>query len=124
MFDLVRDVLDKPLVDRDDTLMGRVDGIVLEWTPDAPPHVRYLESGFVVLARRLGARMERLVIAIRERWSIRETARYQIPWTKVLDLQPRELKIAVQAEETPAFAWERWLRDRIIKRIPGAGFDE
>jgi hypothetical protein len=28
--------------------------------------------------------------------------------------------VDVDAERTPAFRWERWVRDHVIGRIPGA----
>ena len=30
------------------------------------------------------------------------------------------VKVDLDGKSTPAFAWERWVRDRIITRIPGA----
>jgi hypothetical protein len=30
----------------------------------------------------------------------------------------------LDAEETPAFAWERWLREHIVEKIPGSGKED
>ena len=57
--DLVRDVLDKQLVDRHGTKMGRVDGIVVELRPGRPPEVIALETGPLTLARRIAGRTPR-----------------------------------------------------------------
>lgn len=118
-FDLVRDVLDKQLVDCDENEMGRVDGVVLD-IGGGQPRVDHLELGFSVLALRLGPRWERWLKSLRERWSVRKSARQIVPWTKVLDLNPHFLKLDLKLEETPAFDWERAMR-RFVKKIPGAG---
>lgn len=117
--DLVRDVLDKPLVDRDGKLMGRIDGIVIKWTPGEQPRVDRLECGFVVLARRIGPRTERFVRAVRERWSICKEERFAIPFERVMELDPHAIKVDEIAEQTPNYEWELWLRKHVIGKIPG-----
>jgi hypothetical protein len=118
--DLARDVLEMQVVDRDETKMGRVDGIVLELRGDQPPRVRELEMGFVVLARRIHPRVESWLAGLRRRFGVRKTARYRVPWSKVMEVEPHCIQIDVKADETPAFDWERWLRDHIVARLPGA----
>lgn len=113
--DLTRDLLDKQVVDRDETKMGRVDGVILELRGDRPPRVDALEMGFAVLARRMGPRTERWVAKLR-RFSVRKTAIQRVAWTKVLDVEPYHIKLDVKAIETPAFAWERWLRDHFVAK--------
>jgi len=122
--EVMRDLLDKQLVDADETKMGRVDGIVLEIDGDKQPRIDHLELGFIVLARRLGPRAEKWFEAIRKRWSVRKSARQIVPWSKVLDVTAHEIKIDVKAMDTPAFDWERWMRDRVIDKIPGSGDDD
>jgi hypothetical protein len=117
--DLARDVLDKQVVDRDETKMGRVDGLVLELRGDGPPRVDAIEMGFVVLARRLHPRVESWVERLRRRFSVRKTARYRVPWSKVTDVTTHHVQVAVKLEETPAFDWERWLRNHIVAKVPG-----
>jgi sporulation protein YlmC with PRC-barrel domain len=118
--DIIRDVLDQQLVDRDGTKMGRVDGIVLR-IDDGPPCVDHFELGFVVLARRVHPRLERWVQALRKRWSPRRTARQIVPWSAVKEVTPLEIRLDLKALETPAFDWERWLRKHIVSKIPGSG---
>ena len=113
--DLTRDIIDKQVVDRDETKMGRVDGIILELRGDRPPRVDAIEMGFAVLARRMGPRTERWVEKLR-RFSVRKTAIQRVAWTKVLDVKPYHIKLDVNAIETPAFAWERWLRDHFVAK--------
>jgi len=31
-----------------------------------------------------------------------------------------DVKVDVEAEASPALYWERWMRERIVRRIPGA----
>jgi hypothetical protein len=113
--DLTRDLLDKQVVDRDETKMGRVDGVILELRGNRPPRVDAIEMGFAVLARRMGPRVERWLEKLR-RFSIRKTARQRVVWAKVLEVELHHIKLDLQAIETPAFDWERWLRDHFVAK--------
>ncbi|HEX9942547.1 MAG TPA: hypothetical protein VGG03_11050 [Thermoanaerobaculia bacterium] len=117
--DLARDVLDKQVVDQDETKMGRVDGLVFEVRGNEPPRIDSIEMGFVVLARRIHPRVESWVERLRRRFSVRKTARYRVPWEKVKDVNPYHIQLAVKAAETPAFDWEKWLRDHVVAKVPG-----
>ena len=119
--EIVRDLLDKQIVDCEETKMGRADGLVLEVERGKQPRIDHIELGFTVLARRLGPRIERWFTALRKRWSVRRTARQIVPWSSVDDITSYEIKLDVKAIDTPAFDWERWLRDHVIAKIPGAG---
>jgi sporulation protein YlmC with PRC-barrel domain len=116
--ELARDLLDKQVVDRDETKMGRVDGLVLELREGKPPRVDHLEMGSAVLARRLGPRIERWVSAFRQRIGVQKAGRYRVPWERVQEIVPYQVKLDVKVDETPAFAWEHWLRDHVIAHIP------
>jgi hypothetical protein len=117
--DLIRDVLDTQVVDREDTKMGRVDGIVLELREGQPPRIEAIEMGFVVLARRLHPRLGDWFLRLRRRVHIRRQACYSVPWSRVLDVTPFCVQLDVEAAETPAFDWEHWLRDHVIAHLPG-----
>ena len=117
--ELVRDVLDAMLLDREGTEMGRVDGVILRLRDDGPPIVHHLELGVAVLAGRISPRLERIVEAIRKRWSIRRTARYGIPWAAVTEITPRNIGVDLLAHDTPALDWERWLRKHVVEHLPG-----
>jgi hypothetical protein len=121
---IMRDLLDEQLLDRDENELGRVDGIVVELRPNAPPRVVELQLGFVTLARRFGKRAESWIEALHRRTSVRRSARYSIPWSAVAEVHMHHLKVDVAGEETPALDWERWLRKNVIGRIPGSGKDE
>jgi hypothetical protein len=117
--DLARDVLDKLLVDAEGNDLARVDGVIIEIRKDKPPRVDHLELGFVVLAARFHPRAEALAMKLHERWSVRRSARYSIPWKKVDEVTDQHIKVDVIADDTPAFDWERWLRKHIVHHLPG-----
>jgi hypothetical protein len=119
--ELARDVLDKQVIDRDGTKVGRVDGLVLVLDDDGRPRVDHMQLGFVVLARRVHPRLETWLEKIRERCSVRKVARQVIQWEKVTELTTGHIKVDLLARETPAFDWERWLRDKIVMHLPGGG---
>jgi len=118
-FDLLRDILDKQLVDEDEQQMGRVDGIVIELRDGEPPRVDHLELGFTVLAARLHPRVAIWLDAIRRRWSVRRAVLQLVPWDEVHEVTPHHLVLDVEGEKTPAYDWERWLRKHIVSKLPG-----
>ena len=61
--DVVRDLLDKPVLDRDGRAMGRVDGIALEQRAGQPPRVSALLVGPSALGHRLSPRLGRWIEA-------------------------------------------------------------
>jgi hypothetical protein len=121
---LVRDVLDQQILDRDDVEVGRVDGIVVELRPNAPPRVVSLQVGFVPLARRIAHGLERFAEAVHKRLGVRRSARYGIPWTSVREVKPHGITTDLCADDTVAYDWERWLRTNIVERMPGASTEE
>jgi hypothetical protein len=119
--ELIRDILDRQLIDRRGTRMGRVDGLVLRVEEGKPPRVDRFQLGFVVLARRIHPLAERIVNAMRRRFKVRPEAVQEVPWDIVGEITPDHIKIDIDAYDTPAFAWERWLRDRVVTHLPGSG---
>lgn len=117
--DLVRDFLDKRLVDREGVPIGRIDGIVIELRGNRPPRVVAAEIGSVTLARRIHPALGRWVAKLSARFGKLTPNPYRIEWAK-LHRQENDFRIAVDAEKFPPWAWERWLRDRVVCRIPGA----
>lgn len=117
---IIRDVLDNQLVDRNQRNMGKVDGIVMECKQGEPPRIAYIEVGLPTLARRLHPRLENWMTALEEKWGAKHNKSYRIPWSKVRDVGI-DVKVDVEAENTPVLGYEQWLREHIIKRIPGAG---
>ncbi|MFN6571159.1 hypothetical protein [Dendronalium sp. ChiSLP03b] len=117
--DVIRDVLDNQLVDRNQRKMGKVDGIVIEYEDGKPPRLAYIEVGLVTLARRLHPRLSAWLAAVESKWGAKHSEPFRIPWSKVQDVGI-DVQVDVDAEATPALAWEKWVREQIISRIPGA----
>jgi sporulation protein YlmC with PRC-barrel domain len=117
--ELGRDVLDQQVSDRNGIAMGRVDGVVLELRTGKPPRVARLTVGGPALLRRISPALSRSAERWRKRWGPQERSGLEVPWSKVLKVGI-DVKVDVDAERTPAMAWERWVRERIIGRIPGA----
>ncbi|HET7197813.1 MAG TPA: hypothetical protein VFI86_04045 [Burkholderiales bacterium] len=106
---LVRDVLDAQVFDREKRAMGRVDGIALELREGAPPRVAYLEIDGAAAWRRLGERFGRWARRLQRLW---DGGPYRFRWAQVRELSIH-LELDVDAERTPAFALERWLREKM-----------
>lgn len=117
--DVIRDVLDKQLVDRKGRPMGKADGIVIEWGEGRQPRLAYIEVGAITLGARLHRRLGKWVEALVKRLSDKESECYRIPWSKVV-VTGIDITVDVLAETTPVLTFERWLRRRVIGRIPGA----
>ena len=117
---LVRDVLDKKVLDRKRQPMGRVDGLVIEIADDGSPRVVGLEIGAVALAYRLGPRSGAWLARVAEHLGGRKHgASFRIPWSAVTDVG-RDVEVSVGMAETPLRDWQNWLNRQVIRRIPGA----
>ena len=119
---VIRNVLDHQLVDRNHMKMGRVDGITIELRQGQAPRLAYIEMGMPTLARRLHPRLEPWIAALQNRWGAKQKEPFLILWSQVSDFNTGGLDIQVdlEAKTTPALAWENWLRKHVIRRIPGA----
>ena len=117
--DLVRDVLDKQLLDRDGRKMGKVDGIVLEMRDDGPPRVAFIENGLPVLMHRLMGAAGDFVTLVERRLGVRGGESVRIPMSKVVEVGI-DVRLDLAASETEALAWEEWVGKHLIRRIPGA----
>lgn len=117
---LIHDVLDELVLDRDKHRMGRVDDIVLQLEEGAAPRVVYLEMGGLALAHRLGGAagwlLERLA-SIPHASPAR--APYRVAWDLVRRVGPAHVVVDVDAETSPAMAWERWLSRHVVTRLGG-----
>jgi sporulation protein YlmC with PRC-barrel domain len=112
-------VLDQQVIDRNGIPMGRVDGIVLDLRPGRPPRVARLVVGGPTLLRRISPALARRAERWRKRWGPKERGGEEVPWSKVIKVGI-DVRVDLDAERTPATAWERWVRERIIGLIPGS----
>jgi hypothetical protein len=114
---LVRDLLDNQLVDRDKLNLGKIDGIVIHDAQGKQPRVTHLESGALILARRLGPRWERFAAFMTRHFGVRKNPVFRVPWSKVTKTGI-DIYLDIDGVKSDAFAWEHWLDDHFIGRLP------
>jgi hypothetical protein len=119
----VLELLDRQLVDRGGRLVGKVDDVefAIDDEPDALPRVTALLAGLGALANHIGGDTGTALAAAERRLAERR------------DRQPSRVDIATVTEIASAIELdadgedldtnrgERWVRDMIIDKIPGAG---
>ena len=114
---LVRDLLDKQLVDRNHDPMGRADEIILRVPEESPPRVLCIESGLTALARRLGRVPARWIGAASRRWGLRHGKPLRIPWSRIIRIGI-ETELDLEADQTAALVWEHWLLEHVVRYLP------
>jgi len=117
---LIRDVLDKRVIARQDMPIGRVDGIVLEVREGTAPRVIFLELGAMTLAARLSDGLGRWVGGLKQRLGVGEGQPVRLPFEKMRS-GGLDVKVDMDAEDSGALEWETWLCDRVVRHIPGSG---
>jgi sporulation protein YlmC with PRC-barrel domain len=115
--DLVRDLLDKHVVDRNGRDMGRVDRVILDVRARTAPRVVGIELGLAALADRVHPILGRWAAAFEHALNVRDGRPLQIAFAQILDIN-NHVKVDVAAGETVAVAIERRLRrlDRLLGR--------
>jgi hypothetical protein len=107
--DLVRDVLDKLVTDRNGREMGRVDGVVLEAADGRPPVVVAIEMGPSVVGYRLHPVCGRLAEAAEHVLGIDEGRPCRIAFEDITEFGIT-LRTASAVGSTTAAAAETWAR--------------
>lgn len=110
--ELVRDLLDKRLQDRNGRFCGTVDSVLLEVHDDGAPTVTAIEVGAPVVLRRVHPALAR--------WARR------LPVTRIPLSELREVGADVEVDldaerHTQLLRVEKWLRRHVVERIPGNG---
>jgi sporulation protein YlmC with PRC-barrel domain len=116
--DLVRDLLDKRVVDRNGRDMGRVDGIELEVPADGPPRVIAVLIGPSVLGQRLHPIVGRWVVAIEQAMGFADGRPIRIPVGEIRDID-RDIKVDDTLGASGALQVEQAAR-QWLKRLPGS----
>ena len=114
--DLVRDLLDKKVVDRNGREMGRVDSVILNIRPDTEPRVIGFELGPDVLAARVRPTLGRWVAALLQAFDVADGRPVRIAFAQVISMH-EHVKVDVAIGETAAAIIERRLR-RWVSAIP------
>jgi len=115
---LVRDLLDKVVIDRNGREMGRVDRVVLELREGSPPRVVSIEVGASALGHRLGRRFGRWAAGLLHAFGVDDGQPLRIHVSQILGVTDT-VKVDLAFGETSAANVERTLR-RIVAAVPGA----
>jgi len=116
--DVVHDVLDKPIVDRNGREMGRVDGIVLDVRGNEPPRLSQVLIGASVLGARVHVALGRWVHGVEHGLGLGDERPIEIDFAHV-DEVGEKVKVDLAVGETAADTFEQRVRTWIIK-IPGS----
>jgi len=116
--ELIRDMLDKAVVDRHGREMGRVDSIVIALRPNRPPEVTAIEIGPAVLAYRVRPVLGRLMSAVEHALGIDEGRPLRIRFGDILGIH-NHIKVDRAFGETVAATLERRLR-AWVGALPGS----
>jgi hypothetical protein len=119
----VLELLDRQLVDRDGNLAGKVDDIEFEESddPNGLPRVTAILSGLGALASHVGGDVGYWLAATERRLTeARERHPSRIDFALVREIGSA-IHISADRDELDSSRAERWTRDVIIDRIPGAG---
>jgi hypothetical protein len=113
---LVRDLLDQQLLDRNGRKIGRVDGILLELRPHRAPTVAAMETSISTLARRVHPRLESIVSRMARALGADGV---RLPLTKLRDIGI-DVEVDVDADRDPRMLrFEKWLSRSVIRKLPG-----
>jgi hypothetical protein len=119
--DAGRELLDHQLVDRDGFLCGNVDDVEFDVPADGElPRVTALLNGPGVLATRLGGPLFRGLGELHRRLHPTLNGAAHIPMRDVTEIGSA-IKLNVSRGELDGGRFELWVRDHVIRRIPGAG---
>ena len=116
---LAHDVLDAQLVDHVQEKIGRVDALLLELEPGQPPRVATIVIGGAARAERVG----RWFVALRRAWRAVFGQHHEhvsrIPFDKVRRIGDT-IELDVEERSLDSEHLERWLKEHVVCRIPGA----
>ncbi|OLE97697.1 MAG: hypothetical protein AUG75_05215 [Cyanobacteria bacterium 13_1_20CM_4_61_6] len=121
--DLVRDVLDKKLVDREQCDMGRASGLIMQFGEKTQPHITHILIGGPTLWMRIHPALGRASEKLARLWGPKSKEPVRIPWSHV-ETVGKDIKLDVEAKDTGALDWEIWIARHFIERIPGGGHEE
>jgi sporulation protein YlmC with PRC-barrel domain len=115
--DVVRELLDKLVVDRNGREMGRVDGIVLDQREGEPPRLSAVLIGASALGDRLHPTIGRWVAGFQHALGVNQGPPVRIDFSDIGEIAG-SVKMNLPVGETAARTVEQRLR-AWIARIPG-----
>lgn len=114
------DLLDRQVVDCNNEAVGKVDDVELTDPADGPPRLVGFLLGPQAYGQRLGGRLGTWIASTAVRLAGTD-APIRIPM-ELVDEIGVSIKLNVPVDEVDrADRLDRWLRDHLIGRIPGAG---
>src|SRR6478672_10330815 len=116
---LAHDVLDAQLVDHVQEKIGRVDALLLELEEGRPPRVATIVIGGAARAERVGRWYVALRRALRAVFGQQEEHVSRIPFDKVRRIGDT-IELDVDEVSLESEHLERWLKEHVVCRIPGA----
>ncbi len=119
---LVRDVLDKQVLDPENRKVGKVDGILLALRANRPPRVMAMEISQATAWRRLHHRLGDLGDWLRARFEPGQDRPPRILFEHFVS-GGIDVHVDISCSRTRARAWENWLEEHVIAKIPGGRRD-
>ena len=116
--DVVRDVLDKSVSDRNGRQMGRVDGIVLDHETNQPPRLVEILIGPAALGDRLHPMCGRFVRRVEKWLGLDHNRPARIDFSDIDSIE-QNVRVRLTVNETAVDAVEQRLRTWVL-RLPGA----
>jgi hypothetical protein len=119
----VLELLDRQLVDREGRLVGKVDDVEFELPddPDGLPRVAALLAGLGALANHIGGDTGQALAAAERRLAARRDRQPSRVDAALVREMGSAIELDADAEDLDTNRAERWTRDVIIDKIPGAG---
>jgi hypothetical protein len=122
VLDVGLSVLDRQILDRDGAMAGKVDDLELAFPQEGsgPPYVTAILSGPGALGRRLGGRLGAWLESVHSRLHpLEQPGPARVPFSVVKRVNDH-VELVVSHETLDSNRLERWVREFIIGRIPGA----
>lgn len=114
--DVVRDVLDKGVIDRNGREMGRVDGILLEQQPNQPVRLAAVLIGPAALGDRLHPALGRLVRRIDRRFGVDQNRPARVDFADIDHIETK-VRVRLAISDTAVAAVEQKLRSWLPQRV-------
>jgi hypothetical protein len=114
------DLLDRQLVDPDGMMAGKVDDLEIDLHDDGvAPVVTEILAGPGALSRRLGGRFGEWIASLHARLQGGSRDPAAISFAIVARIDDH-VTLIVSREDVATFAFEGWMRDHVIAKLPGS----
>jgi len=113
-------LLDREILDKDDTPVGKVDDLDFEILPDGSPVLSAILCGPTALGPRLGGRLGTWWVSIARRLRPNDDPTPVHVGIDDVDHVDREtLRLRITGSNAGTLRLQRWVDAKIVKRIPG-----